>query len=155
MLRCKSSSANKRIGFDDAFAPVKLAAARNAIAALALDRRVAGGNDTASDVNLRVVRFVVAPQNAVVERMEVVACEHEARAAVEGEIAVVERGGGTGLDALSAVVEQAAIVHVQRAGVFQIHSVAAIAVDARVIKIDDAPVSGRQSSAPLFQISMP
>ena len=70
----------------------------------------------------------------------------KARAAVEGEIAMVERGGGTGLDALSAVVEQAAIVHVQRAGVFQIHSVAAIAVDARVIKIDDAPITGGQSS---------
>ena len=75
----------ERIGFNDAFAPVKLAAARNAIAALALDRRVARRNDTASDVNLCVIRFVVAPQNAVIERVEVV------------------RGGGSSLYGSSAI----------------------------------------------------
>ena len=93
---------------------------------------------------MKTAKDYMTAANAVVERMEVVACEHEAGAAVEGEVAMVERGGGTGLDALSAVIEQAAIVHVQRAGVFQIHPVAAIAVDARVIKIDDAPVGSRQ-----------
>ena len=47
--------------------------------------------------------------------MEVVATEHETCAAVEGEVAVVERIGRTGFDATAAVVEQAAIVQIQHA----------------------------------------
>ena len=42
---------------------------------------------------MKTAKDYMTAANAVVERMEVIACEHEAGAAVEGEVAVVERGG--------------------------------------------------------------
>ena len=62
----------QRVGLNHTLTPIVLAASRGAIAAAPLHGAVARRNHTATDVDLGVVRGVVPPQNAVVERVEIV-----------------------------------------------------------------------------------
>ena len=93
----------QRVGFNHTLTPVVLAASCGAVAAAPLHGAVARGNH-ATDVNLGVVHGC-SPTNAVVERVEVVACQHQGGATTVGDIAVVEGCRRACFDALASVVQ--------------------------------------------------